>query len=69
VNEKHAPAPEIALDPEPPAEMLDDLAADVQTETASVRLVGELVADLVELAEDLRLVLGLMPRPLSRTST
>ena len=37
--------------------MLDDLAADVQPETAAVRLVGERVADLVELAEDLVLVL------------
>src|SRR5580765_2969094 len=42
----------IALHPHPAAEVLDDLAADVQAKTAAVRLVGECIAHLVEFAED-----------------
>src|SRR5258708_29259895 len=48
-----------ALDPHATAEMLDDLAADVQAEAAAVRLRGERVAELPELVEDQRLVGGI----------
>src|SRR5205823_478622 len=40
-----------AFHPHPAAEMLDDLAADMQPEAAAVRLVGKRVADLMEFAE------------------
>src|SRR5258708_7016685 len=48
-----------ALDPHAAAEMLDDLAADVQPEAAAVRLGGERVAHLAELVEDHALVGGI----------
>ena len=65
-----APPPRLALHPHSAAEMLDDLAADVQPQPAAVRLVGERVADLMEFVEDhVSGLRGLMPRPLSRTST
>src|SRR6185503_864815 len=41
-----------ALHPQASAVMLDDLAADVQAEAATVRLVREAVARLMELVED-----------------
>src|SRR5437660_932467 len=51
-----------ALDPHAAAEMLDDLAADVQAEAAAVRLGGQRVPDLAELVEDHALVGGIDPR-------
>src|SRR5204862_3065581 len=39
------------LHPHSAAEMLDDLAADVEPQAAAVRLVGKRIAHLVELAE------------------
>src|SRR5258706_15482904 len=45
-----------ALDPHAAAEVLDDLAADVQPEPAAVRLAGQRIADLAELVEDDELV-------------
>src|SRR5689334_4927335 len=45
-----------AVDPHAAAEMLDDLAADMQAEAAAVRLGGERVARLAELVEDQLLV-------------
>src|SRR5258708_23481916 len=53
---------EAALDPHAAAEMLDDLAADVQPEAAAVRLGGERVAHLAELVEDHALVGGIDAR-------
>ena len=47
---------DLALDPDLPAVMLDDLAADRQAEAGALRLVGEGVADLLEPLEHLRLV-------------
>src|SRR5439155_18099657 len=41
-----------AFHPHSAAEMLDDLAADMQPEAAAVRLVGKRVADLMEFAEN-----------------
>src|SRR3989442_7013446 len=51
-----------ALDPHAAAEMLDDLAADVQAEAAAVRLGGERVAHLAEFVEDHALVGRIDPR-------
>src|SRR5689334_17731243 len=45
-----------AFHPHAAAEMLDDLAADVEAQPAAVRLGGERVAGLAELVENQRLV-------------
>src|SRR6266850_7419262 len=50
-----------ALDPHAAAEMLDDLAADMQPQTAAVRLGSQGVAHLAELVEDHALVGGIDP--------
>src|SRR5450631_2275216 len=49
---KTGAAAETAFHPHPSAEMLDDLAADMQSETAAVRFVGERIANLPEFAEN-----------------
>src|SRR6266704_3165561 len=49
---------QIALYPHPSAKMLDDLATDMQSQAAAMRLVGERVAHLMELAEDGLVMLG-----------
>src|SRR2546423_327552 len=41
-----------ALDPQAAAEMLDDVAADVQAEAAAVGLGGQRIADLAKFVED-----------------
>src|SRR3989442_10022720 len=53
---------EPAFDPHAAAEMLDDLAADVEPQAAAVRLGGERVAPLAEFVEDHALVGGIDPR-------
>jgi hypothetical protein len=50
-------ASNVAYHPQPSAEVLDDLPADVQPKSAAVGLVGQRVADLMELVEDLVVVL------------
>src|SRR5216683_2224242 len=47
-----------ACHPHPPAEVLDDPAADVQPQPAALRLAGERVARLAEFLEDKLLVGG-----------
>src|SRR5512140_308831 len=47
-----------ALGPDPAAEALDDMAADMQAETGALRLGGQSIAALAEFVENRRLVLG-----------
>src|SRR5207302_1180804 len=56
-------AAKLALHPHAPAEVLDDLPADVQPEAAAVRLGGQRVADLAELVEDQALIGRIDARP------
>ena len=70
VNENVAPVPGVLLQPQPAAEMLDDLPADRQAESRALGLVGQRVARLAEFLEDELLVARVpMPGPLSATST
>src|SRR6266511_2884415 len=56
--------PGLALDPEPAAEVLDDLTADREPQPRSPRLRGQRVTDLAKLLEDDRLVIRRDPRPI-----
>ena len=51
-------APRLALDPQPAAEVVDDLAADREPQAGARGLLGERVAHLAELLEDHALVLA-----------
>src|SRR5438045_9296787 len=51
-------AAQLALHPHAPAEMLHDLAADMQAEPAALRLAGQRVARLAKLVEDDPLLRG-----------
>src|SRR5256885_2617716 len=48
--------PKLTLHPHASAEVLDDLAADVQAESAAMGFGGQRIADLAELVEDHPLV-------------
>ena len=63
LNENVEPVPELGLEPQPAAVVLDDLAADRQPEAGPARLVGQRVAGLPELLEDPGLVLRGDPDP------